>query len=75
MYVMGGGRDAPNPSNEVDVYDPVTNSWSTGSPFMTGRRNFATDTDGTNRILLAGNFAGWLAYGLDGKLQLSRQSV
>ena len=21
MYVMGGGRVAPNPSNEVDVYD------------------------------------------------------
>ena len=27
---MGGGRVAPNPSNEVDVYDPGTNSWSTG---------------------------------------------
>ena len=23
MYVMGGGRTAPNPSNEVDIYDPV----------------------------------------------------
>jgi hypothetical protein len=57
MYVMGGGRDAPNPSNEVDVYDPVTNSWSTGSPFMTGRRNFATDTDGINRIVLVGGYA------------------
>ena len=29
MYVMGGGRVAPNPSNEVDVYDPGTNTWST----------------------------------------------
>ena len=26
MLVMGGGRTAPNPSNEVDVYDPGTNS-------------------------------------------------
>ena len=25
MYVMGGGRVAPNPSNEVDVYNPGTN--------------------------------------------------
>ena len=24
MYVMGGGRDAPNPSNEVDIYDPLS---------------------------------------------------
>ena len=27
MYVMGGGRVAPNPSNEVDIYNPGTNSW------------------------------------------------
>ena len=24
MYVLGGGRTAPNPSNEVDIYDPVS---------------------------------------------------
>ena len=24
MFVMGGGRVAPNPSNEVDIYDPGT---------------------------------------------------
>ena len=30
MYVMGGGRVAPNPSNEVDIYDPGTNTWTTG---------------------------------------------
>jgi hypothetical protein len=57
MYVMGGGRDAPNPSNEVDIYDPITNSWSTGLPFTTARRNFPTDTDSTNRIWLAGGYA------------------
>ena len=56
MYVMGGGRDAPNPSNEVDVYDPSTNTWSTGLPFMTARRNFATATDGTSRIWLVGGY-------------------
>jgi len=57
MYVMGGGRTAPNPSNEVDIYDPGSNSWSTGDPFVTARRNFPTDTDGTNRIWLAGGYA------------------
>ena len=30
MWVMGGGRTAPNPSNEVDIYNPGTNSWSNG---------------------------------------------
>ncbi len=57
MLVMGGGRVAPNPSNEVDVYDPGTNTWSTSiSPFVTARRNFATDTDGTTRIWVAGGY-------------------
>ncbi len=56
MYVMGGGRTAPNPSNEVDIYDPGTNSWSTGIPFVNARRNFPADTDGTDHIWLAGGY-------------------
>src|SRR5215468_1688619 len=56
MYVMGGGRVTPNPSNEVDVYDPVSNMWSLGMPFANARRNFPTDTDGTNNIWLAGGY-------------------
>jgi hypothetical protein len=51
MYVMGGGRVAPNPSNEVDVC-----CWSIGIPFVTGRRNFPTDTNGTDHIWLAGGY-------------------
>jgi hypothetical protein len=63
MLVMGGGRVAPNPSNEVDAYDPVTNTWSINIPipaFMTARRNFATDT-GPNGISVHGGI--WLAGG------------
>jgi hypothetical protein len=56
MFVMGGGRVAPNPSNEVDVYDPGTDTWSIGIPFVNGRRNFPTDTDGTTNIWLAGGY-------------------
>jgi plastocyanin len=56
MYVMGGGRVAPNPSNEVDIYDPGTNAWTTGQPFTNARRNFPTDTDGTTRIVLSGGY-------------------
>jgi hypothetical protein len=59
MLVMGGGRDAPNPSSEVDIYDPVSNSWTTGSPvpaFVNGRRNFPTDTDGSANIWLTGGY-------------------
>jgi hypothetical protein len=57
MYVMGGGRVAPNPSTEVDIYNPGTNSWSTGAPFTTPRRNFPTDTNGTDHIWLGGGYA------------------
>src|SRR5437667_3425698 len=60
MLVMGGGRVAPNPSSEVDIYNPGTNTWTVNSPvpaFGTARRNFPTDTDGTTRIWLAGGYA------------------
>jgi hypothetical protein len=56
MYVMGGGRVAPNPSNEVDVFDPGTNTWTIGIPFVNARRNFPADTDGTTNIWLAGGY-------------------
>lgn len=60
MEVMGGGRVAPNPSSEVDTYDPGTNTWAVNTPvpaFTTPRRNFPTDTDGTTRIWLGGGYA------------------
>src|SRR5213593_130717 len=60
MLVMGGGRTAPNPSNEVDAYDPGSNIWTVNSPvpaFTTARRNFPTDTNGTDHIWLAGGYA------------------
>jgi len=70
MLVMGGGRVAPNPSNEVDVYDPGTNTWSTSiPPFTAARRNFPTDTDGTNGIWLAGG------YDIDGFTPLSSMEI
>ncbi|MFZ0916422.1 MAG: hypothetical protein WAN04_05970, partial [Candidatus Udaeobacter sp.] len=55
MWVMGGAFATP--SNEVDIYDVGTNSWSMGTPFVTARRNFPTDTDGTTRIWLGGGYA------------------
>jgi hypothetical protein len=69
MYVMGGGRTAPNPSNEVDIYDPVSNTWSMGLPFTTARRNFPTATDGTTHIWLSGG------YGSDGVTVLDSMEI
>ena len=42
MYVMGGGTIILNAiSNEVDIYDPLSNTWSVGQPFAIARRNAA----------------------------------
>ena len=44
MLVMGGGRTAPNPSNEVNIYNPANNTWAVGSPvpsFVTARRKLS----------------------------------
>jgi hypothetical protein len=56
MWVLGGGRVAPNPSNEVDIYDPVAGTWSTGLAFATPRRNFPAETDGS-AVWLVGGYA------------------
>jgi len=54
MWVLGG--QFPTPVNEVDIYDPVSNSWSLGPPMLVARRNFATDTNGTDHIWAAGGY-------------------
>ena len=56
MWVMGGGRDVPNPSNEIDVYDHFNNSWAPEFGFITPRRNFASAGAGCN-AWLAGGYA------------------
>jgi hypothetical protein len=57
MFVMGGGRDAPNPSSEIDIYDPISNGWSTFGSFPTARRNFAVDGALFCHIYVAGGYA------------------
>src|SRR5205807_5290396 len=56
IWVLGGGRTAPNPSNEVDIYTPGSNTWTTGLPFTTARRNFPADSDESSRVFLAGGY-------------------
>jgi hypothetical protein len=61
IWVMGGGRDAPNPSSEIDTYEIFFNrGWSTFGSFLTPRRNFAVDGEGSCYMWLAGG------YGSDG---------
>jgi hypothetical protein len=70
MWVMGGGRDAPNPSNEIDVYERLNNFWTTSFfyHFASPRRNFAVDA-GYCYIWLAGGYAS------DGVTPLSSMEI
>jgi N-acetylneuraminic acid mutarotase len=57
IWVLGGGRVAPNPSNEVDVYLPGSNTWTVAPAFPTGRRNFPADMDpALGRIWTTGGY-------------------
>ena len=73
IRVMGGGRTPPNPSNEVDIYTPCTNTWTIGTPFVTARRNFPADSLSnaafSNMIFLAGGYAS------DGVTPLSSMEI
>jgi hypothetical protein len=56
IWVLGGGRVAPNPSNQVNIYTPGSNTWTIGVSFITARRNFPADSDGSSRLWLAGGY-------------------
>jgi len=57
VWVLGGGRVPPNPSNEVDIYDPSTDTWTTGPAFTNPRRNLAADIDpATGSIWAVGGY-------------------
>ena len=55
MWVLGGGRTAPNPSAEVNIYNPGTGQWRVGVPLSAGQRNFAAASDGA-RVFMAGGY-------------------
>ena len=57
IYVLSGGRTAPNPTTQVDVYRPATNTWTTAPPILTARRNFPADVHPTDgRIWAVGGY-------------------
>ena len=55
MWVLSGGRVGPNPSPEVNIYNPVTGQWRVGLPLSAGQRNFAAASDGA-RVFVAGGY-------------------
>jgi serine protease AprX len=57
LWVLGGGRTAPNPSAQVDAYSPGPNTWSTGPAMINARRNFPAAVNlATGRIYKVGGY-------------------
>jgi N-acetylneuraminic acid mutarotase len=54
MWVLGGGRTAPHPSADVNIYNPLTGQWREGLPFGAARRNFPAGSDGVHLFLAGG---------------------
>jgi len=54
MWVLGGGR-TPNPSAEVNIYNPGSGKWRVGASLKTGQRNFPVASDGV-RVFLGGGY-------------------
>ena len=66
-----GRRERRDPSNEVDGYDRISHFWSGWFPFITPRRNFATDGELFCYIYIAGGYASdGVTLELDGNLLL-----
>jgi len=53
IWVLGGGRTLPNPSNEVDVYLPASDTWMLAPSFSTARRNLVADVDPATGMIWA----------------------
>jgi Kelch motif len=60
MWVVGGGRTAPNPGPVVNIYDSLTGEWRTGPSLSAGQRNFAAASDGSH-VLVAGGYSPTVA--------------
>ncbi len=59
VWLMGGGRTAPNPSAEVKQFDPANPGagWTIVTSFATARRNFPVDVNpASGKIYLAGGY-------------------
>jgi N-acetylneuraminic acid mutarotase len=62
IFVFGGctgTASAPSVSNEVDIYDPQTDTWTTGStPMLTGRASLVAGHSGNQVFAIGGTTDG-----------------
>lgn len=59
IYVMGGQSTTYH--NVVEIYDPATNGWTTGTPMPITNRSFGCGISGDTIYVVAGYSAGYIA--------------
>jgi len=57
VWLLGGSNTSPDPTDQVNVYNPTTGIWTTGPPLAAGRRDFPGAGDGNSGIWLTGGCA------------------
>ena len=58
LYVVGGCIDSDcriGTTNALEIYDPITNAWTTGAPMVTPRSTFAVGVIGARLYVAGGN--------------------
>jgi N-acetylneuraminic acid mutarotase len=55
LYVVGGNRDPHGPTNELFIYEPLTDTWTQGPSMSAARSLLAAASLGSNIYAIAGN--------------------
>lgn len=59
FYLVGGAPNAGGTTKVTEIYDPSTNSWSTGADMTTGKRDGGSCVYGTKVYYLSGLTSDW----------------
>jgi len=57
LYVVGGNRDPVGPTNTMEVYDPLTDTWTPGPPMVNARASLAAVSLGPDIYAIDGGGA------------------
>jgi len=52
--LVAGGTTASAPTNETEIYDPFTNTWTVGNPMAASRSGHTATLLKDGRVLIAG---------------------
>jgi len=63
VLVAGGSEPSRNALDSTELFDPTTNSWSTGASLVTARADHTATLLNNGRLMLTGGVTGWGGWG------------